>query len=288
MKFWLANWVGGTPLASLFPRLFSLSLQKESLIEELFLRDGVEGHWSFLWRRNLFQWDSVLLQQLIELLESVTLSLVDDSWVWLPDPEGTFSTNSAYKYLAEELHRVDELEPEVALVFYRIWESPVPSKAIAFSWKLLHDRIPTRDNLDFRHILAPDAPRNYVGCVGVVESSIHLFLHCSSAMEVWYELFRLWELSLSYLRIYFCFLKCLGVRREIKKIRQGFLLIWHATLWSIWRVRNNTIFTNGSFNSKVLVDDVKVLSWKWSLARLKIPPCLFYEWQWDPGDCLMR
>jgi hypothetical protein len=217
MKFWLANWVGGTPLASLFPRLFSLSLQKESLIEELFLRDGVEGHWSFLWRRNLFQWDSVLLQQLIELLESVTLSLVDDSWVWLPDPEGTFSTNSAYKYLAEELHRVDELEPEVALVFYRIWESLVPSKAIALSWKLLHDRIPTRDNLDFRHILAPDAPRNYVGCVGVVESSIHLFLHCSSAMEVWYELFRLWELSLSYLRIYFCFLKCLGVRREIKK-----------------------------------------------------------------------
>ncbi|KAK2425495.1 hypothetical protein QL285_035737 [Trifolium repens] len=33
-NFWLANWVADTPLASLFPRLFSLSLQKESMVEE--------------------------------------------------------------------------------------------------------------------------------------------------------------------------------------------------------------------------------------------------------------
>jgi hypothetical protein len=31
-----------------------------------------------------------------------------------------------------------------------------------------------------------------------------------------------------------------------------------------------------------------VLSWKWSLSRLKLAPCLYYEWCWNPGDCLLR
>lgn len=27
-----------------------------------------------------------------------------------------------------------------------------------------------------------------------------------------------------------------------------------------------------------------MLSWQWSLQRLKIPSCLFYEWSWDSRD----
>jgi hypothetical protein len=37
-----------------------------------------------------------------------------------------------------------------------------------------------------------------------------------------------------------------------------------------------------------IVDNIKVLSWTWSAYRLKIPPCLFYEWSWDPGLCFNR
>jgi hypothetical protein len=62
------------------------------------------------------------------------------------------------------------------------------------------------------------------------------------------------------------------------KVRRGFLMIWHAILWLIWKARNNTIFVNGSFNPKEVVDEIKVLSWKWSLVKLELPPCLFYEW----------
>jgi hypothetical protein len=46
-------------------------------------------------------------------------------------------------------------------------------------------------------------------------------------------------------------------------------------------------FPEGSFVTNVIVDEVKVLSWKWSLARLKVPSCMYYEWSWDPGDCLL-
>jgi hypothetical protein len=72
------------------------------------------------------------------------------------------------------------------------------------------------------------------------------------------------------------------------KIHWGFLLIWHTTLWSIWKARNRTILATGSFSQLVIVEDIKVLSWKWSLVRLKLTPCMYYEWIWDPGDCLLR
>jgi len=29
-----------------------------------------------------------------------------------------------------------------------------------------------------------------------------------------------------------------------------------------------------------------MLLWKWSLSRLKIQPCLYYEWRWNPRWCL--
>jgi hypothetical protein len=71
-------------------------------------------------------------------------------------------------------------------------------------------------------------------------------------------------------------------------VKSGYSLIWHATLWSIWRLRNNVIFLNGNFDPVEVVDSVKLLSWKWGISRHKIPICLFYEWCWDPGLCLSR
>ncbi|MCI30693.1 cysteine-rich receptor-like protein kinase, partial [Trifolium medium] len=56
------------------------------------------------------------------------------------------------------------------------------------------------------------------------------------------------------------------------KVRKGFLLIWHATLWSLWKARNGSIFANGFFAPNDIVEEIKVTSWKWSLARLKVSP----------------
>ncbi|GAU40296.1 hypothetical protein TSUD_362760 [Trifolium subterraneum] len=42
--------------------------------------------------------------------------------------------------------------------------------------------------------------------------------------------------------------------------RKGFLMIWHATLWSLWKARNGAIFANGSFIPKVIVNEIKVMS----------------------------
>jgi hypothetical protein len=80
----------------------------------------------------------------------------------------------------------------------------------------------------------------------------------------------------------------LNVSARNSKIQKGFVLIWHASLWAIWKARNGAIFANGSFTPSEIVENIKVLSWKWSMSRLKLTPCLFYEWTSDPKDCLLR
>ncbi|AES95585.1 hypothetical protein MtrunA17_Chr5g0409511 [Medicago truncatula] len=37
-----------------------------------------------------------------------------------------------------------------------------------------------------------------------------------------------------------------------------------------------------------LVEEVKVLSWRWVLGRFNVPACMYYEWCWCPCECLLR
>jgi hypothetical protein len=287
-SFWSSNWLGGTHLAVIFPRLFSLSNQKENLVVDFLVSNGVGSSWSFSWRRNLFQWEKDLVKNLEDLLEAVVLSSEDDSWSWLPDTGNGFSVKSSYKLLTGELMFDEVADLELVEVLNQIWESAAPSKVIAFSWQLLYDRIPTRDNLQVRGILGSEMPWECVGCVGKVESSIHLFLHCPCAMMVWIEIFKWIGVEIVIppsLIILFDVLK--GSARNAK-IRKGFVLIWHTTLWSLWKARNTSIFADGSFIPLEIVEKIKVLSWKWSLIRLKLTPCIVYEWIWDPGDCILH
>jgi hypothetical protein len=173
-----------------FPRLFSLSNHKDGKVNDFYeLLDG-SWNWSFSWRRELFQWEEDLVTQLREVLDPVVLSLEEDYWRWRPGPDGLFSVNSSYNLLVDELREEEELADERVMVFRKIWDSPAPSKVIAFSSQLLYDRIPTRKNLEVRGLTMTDKPWECVGCVGKVETSLHLFLHCPSAMLVWNEIFR--------------------------------------------------------------------------------------------------
>ncbi|GAU38757.1 hypothetical protein TSUD_64880 [Trifolium subterraneum] len=59
-----------------------------------------------------------------------------------------------------------------------------------------------------------------------------------------------------------------------KKVRNGFALIWHTTIWMIWKSRNNIIFSNGEIDSEQVADAIKLMSWRWGMSRHNI---LFVE-----------
>jgi hypothetical protein len=194
---------------------------------------------------------------------------------------------SSYSFLFKELFDEVVIDGSRKRVFERIWSSPAPSKIIAFSWQLLHNRIPTRDNLRRCGVIGDDNLTACVVCSGVKKSSIHLFLHCPFAFRIWVEICRWLGVILVMPATLHCFFEYFSGFARSKKGQKGFGLVWHTTIWLIWKFRNDIIFNNVVKNALDCVEDIKVLTWKWSAHKLKISPCLYYEWSWDLGSCFV-
>ncbi|AES95629.1 hypothetical protein MTR_5g027610 [Medicago truncatula] len=82
-------------------------------------------------------------------------------------------------------------------------------------------------------------------------------------------------------------LECWSKEVSTRKLRQGFWLIWHATLWVIWKVRNEIIFNNGTFDVEEVVENIKVLSWSWSLHSLRLGRACFMNGVGIPASVLL-
>jgi len=189
-RFWLDKWVGNEALFLTFPRLFSISCQKEAMVGEVWV-DRVEGgDWHFMWRRNLFVWEEGLLQNLRELIDGWEKVEEVDSWWWKLEREGKFSVSLSYASLERLVLSQEPLERTKEVVFGILWKSPAPSKVVVFSWQLLLNRIPTKDNLLSRRIIAPVSLGRCEFCEQAAETANHLFLHCYWTFKVWSKVGR--------------------------------------------------------------------------------------------------
>jgi hypothetical protein len=225
--------------------------------------------------------------QLFVLLDPVLLNFEVDRWCWKINPVDGFSVKSAFDFLVDLESEPNRSEFELE-VFAKIWESPAPSKVIALSWRLLYDLLPTKDNLRSRGVVQNPMDGNCCWCNLCPETSNHLFLHCSVAHKVWCEIFKWLGVVIVMSANSFYLFDCLSEVGANKKYRNGLRLVWHTAIWVLWRARNNLIFNNIREDPVDIVEGIKVLSWRWSVDRLNIPPCLYYEWVWDPGDCFLR
>jgi hypothetical protein len=229
-------------------------------------------------------WEEEIYKNLEESLPVLALTEERDRWCWELEDSGVFTVKSMYLALERIFSLETLLGPQELRILSYIWKSLAPSKVIAFSWRLFRNRLPTRGNLVHRgiHLIGDDL--NCVHCHGQEEVAAHLFLFCDVASMVWKVIFRWLGLVIiippNMASLYECFLGAAGN----KKARIGFSLIWHATVWMLWKSRNKIIFSNGVLNPEEVVDMIKLLSWRWGLSRHKIPVCLFYEWCWDPGS----
>jgi hypothetical protein len=211
-----------------------------------------------------------------------------DKWWWMQDDGGIFSVSFSYRVLEGIVLLEDGLNTLEERVFGDLWKSPAPSKVIAFSWMAFLDRIPTRSNLELHRVLTQEDPRNCVMCGHREETTTHLFLHCDLTCLLWRLVFDWLGVNFITPQNLYMHLSCWSDEVNSRWLKKALWLIWHATIWTMWKERNARIFKNQFKNVDELVDEVKTLSWVWALDRLRIVSCLFYEWCWNPRDCLLR
>jgi len=109
---------------------------------------------------------------------------VEDRWTWRLDPTHGYSVRGAYRFLTTtagvgDSHQVAD-----------IWHQQIPSKVSVFVWRLLRNRLSTKDNLLRRRIISHEDSACVAGC-GKQETTNHLFLGCDIFGLLWAQVW-LW------------------------------------------------------------------------------------------------
>ena len=115
----------------------------------------------------------------------------------------------------------------------------------------------------------------------------HLLFHCPHFGVVWHRIFR-W-LGISFIAPastfdnlqQFCHLA--GFSRAI----HVFLTVnWMATVWVIWKERNNMIFNQKIDTLDHLVDNNKLMSFSWLKANKPTYAFSYHDWWRHPLPCM--
>ena len=172
--FWYDKWLGDVPLCTRFRRLFDLASNKLSTVAEMVVPSGEAVGESWGWRRGLRVWEEEMLEECRQLLNGVVLQFdLSDRWLWDSDSDAGYTVRSAYQQLTTHA----EAEPPEVTTGDLIWHKKVPLKVSIFAWRLLRDRLPTKNNLLRRGVVDAEAVMCVTGC-GLEESVPHLFIHC--------------------------------------------------------------------------------------------------------------
>jgi hypothetical protein len=149
----------GCPLKIVFPHLFEICNQQDWSVRRVCNPEF--GDLTF--RRNFGVKEAAEFSDLMELINSVTLSETRDSVQWVLEKSGAFSTSSLYNELTFTGFSNRWL--------MNVWKTKVPLKIRIFLWKVINDKIQSAEQLK---------KRNWPGSVacklcGMLESTSHIF-----------------------------------------------------------------------------------------------------------------
>jgi len=167
-----------------------------------------------------------------------------------------------------------------------VWHKFIPSKVSLFVWRLLRNRLLTKDNLLRRSIIQYNDIMWVADC-GTSETATHLFLGCRISTSVWYHVLN-WLGTLSVapgvLRDHCIqFSNMAGIPRTIHKY---FKVVRFAFVWIIWKERNNRIFNNTVSDPSILADKVKLNSYLWLKSKQVLFHYSYHDWWKHPLLCM--
>ncbi|KAK2440989.1 hypothetical protein QL285_012338 [Trifolium repens] len=179
---------------------------------------------------------------------------ISDHWLLRHDTGSGYSVRGAY-YL---LTTTDALDTDA--VSDLIWNKQVSLKVSVLAWRLLRNRVPTKDNLVRRNIIPHDSQLCVNGCGGL-ETAQHLFLSCHVFAPMW-GLVRSWigVSSADPISIQDHFLQFIHSAGGLRARRSFMQLVWLCCISVMWTERNNRVFKATAATTQQMFDKVKLHS----------------------------
>lgn len=268
IQFWNDPWVNGKSLAKLYPRIASIISLKDESLAEVWLRKEELFRWEFQLRRNLFVWEEEELDSLITLLDGIQINIQmsPDHLSWNACSSKSYSVSSMYNL---SLIPVSIVEINDRKTFKWIWDNVAPFRVQCFTWMVKLGKIKTGDFLLSVGIIQQQQQALCKFCGVWMESINHSFLHCPSVWSVWCLLLDWWGtqwVTPSNVDSLFLWWRSCRIKNNLR-------MIWNciplATLWSIWKMRNEFIFQNKGLNWEELADLIKLRVAFWVKSKWK-------------------
>ncbi|GJV52623.1 RNA-directed DNA polymerase, eukaryota [Tanacetum coccineum] len=254
-QFWNEFWLGDSVLKDMFPRLYALENCKDCYVADKLLSSVTSS-----FRRTVRGGaEAQQLSRLLETLEPVILSNMEDRWVWDMNGDGVFRVKDVRNLLDDIVLPKDESPTR--------WIKCVPIKINIFAWKVYLDRLPTRLNLSRRgvEVISVSCP-NYSNSD---EDTTHLFFNSGLALDVMHLVCCWWNLERSSFSSYSDWLewfKSLRMGSKIKDVLEG---VFYVAWWCIWSYRNHLLFADKKPQKDYIFDDIILRSFTWCVAIVR-------------------
>ena len=148
------------------------------------VRNLIDEH-SNTWKEGIIK--SSFIPYEAEAILGIPLSSTHpkDTAVWSGTKNGIYSVRSGYHVLLSEGSRDCPGSSEISFetqVWNAIWSLKIPAKVRHFLWRACHEALPTRTNLQFRHVIQDPRCANYME---TNETVLHALWQCKPIREMW-------------------------------------------------------------------------------------------------------
>ncbi|KAJ9673635.1 hypothetical protein PVL29_023281 [Vitis rotundifolia] len=253
IKFWTDQWCGNVVMSQNFPQLFTLAVNRDATVNEVWDTNLGHGEWNPRFSRDFNDWEMDQIRDLFLLLRDFRISSEEDSVLWKGGSHGKYRVKEAYNLL---------VGPNASTFPNKaIWVDKVPTKVSFFAWEATWGKILTLDRLQKRGWQLP----NRCFLCGCEEENVnHILVHCIVVRV-------LWEFILVLFGVKWVFPET--VREVLVSWRGPFVgikrkKIWNSILlcifWTVWKERNRLAFKGGSLALQKLKNSFVCNLWSWA------------------------
>ncbi|KAJ0586906.1 putative reverse transcriptase zinc-binding domain-containing protein [Helianthus annuus] len=207
----------------------------------------------------------------VRLLDNQKMGQGPDVWMWSSGDQ-----KSEYKVcvLRRELDQIPVI-PKTKDLLWVIW---IQRKINCFLWRVVLDRIPTKEALIKRKVSL--SSNICVMCNRGIETADHLMITCDFAQQIWIAVSTWIKISLPrYLLSAIGLLEFIGGLRLDGNKKKAVYSIVADVFWSICLARNTAIFNKKGIHLSHLVADIKAVSFLWINSRAAHLDLKWEQWR---------